>query len=233
MRLEKASGQAIRYACIKFHYAKSVPQIRLGYSVFNDAGEWCGVILYSNGANSNIASEYGLMQGEVVELVRVALNGKQEATSKALAMSLQLLKKDAPLVQVVVSFADRNQNHIGTIYQATNWLYVDERANERGVMLFGKLTHRRSINKKYGTSTLTWLRENVDKNAKVIKGKSKIKYVFPMNKYQRRKLLKSSKPYPKKNSVKFDGDNQNLTLNNNSHGIGQLQNSTSNERHHN
>ena len=99
MRLEKASGTAIRYACLNFHYSRAVPQIRIGYSVFNDQDEWCGVVLYSNGANPRIAQEYGLVQGQVIELVRVALNGKQECTSQALGKSLRLLKKDAPAVK--------------------------------------------------------------------------------------------------------------------------------------
>lgn len=198
MRIEKASGPAINYACKHFHYAKATPQIRLGYSVFNDADEWCGVILYSNGANPRIAQEFDLVQGQVIELVRVALNGKQEATSKALAMTLNQIKKDAPAIQVIVSYADRNQNHIGTIYQATNWLYIDERANERGILLNGKLTHRRSINKKYGHSGIEFLQKNIDPNAQIVKGKSKIKYVFPLNKYQTKKLKAIAKPYPKK-----------------------------------
>ena len=115
MKLEKASGKAIKYVCENFHYSHTTPVIRLGYSVFNDNNEWCGVILYSSGANPRIGSEYGLVQGQVIELVRMALNGKQEYTSQALAMSLKMLKKDAPAVKLVVSFADRNQNHIGTI----------------------------------------------------------------------------------------------------------------------
>lgn len=201
MRIEKASGEAIRYACMKYHYAKAVPQIRLGYSIFNQKNEWCGVILFSNGANPQIASEFNLNQGQVIELVRVALNGNQEHTSEALAMTLRQLKKDAPLVQLVVSYADRNQDHIGTIYQATNWFYVDERANERGIKINGKLKHRRSVNKKYGTSTLKWLQDNIDPKAEIVKGKSKIKYVFPMNKYQRRKLGDLAKSYPKKEST--------------------------------
>lgn len=93
MRLAKASTKAIRYACLKFHYAKAVPQIRLGYSVFNDANEWCGVVLFSNGANPRIAQEYNLVQGQVVELVRMALNGKQEFTSQVLAAALREIKK--------------------------------------------------------------------------------------------------------------------------------------------
>lgn len=198
MRLEKASGKAIRYACLNFHYAKAVPQIRLGYSVFNDNDEWCGVILYSNGANPRIAQEYGLVQGQVVELVRVALNGKQECTSKALSMSLKQLRADAPAIKIVVSFADRNQDHIGTIYQATNWLYIDERSNERGIMLHGKLTHRRSVGKKYGSSNIVWLQQNIDPNAKVVKGETKIKYIYPLDRRLIKQLQKLSKPYPKK-----------------------------------
>lgn len=198
MRLEKASGKAIRYACLNFHYAKSVPQIRIGYSVFNDNDEWCGVILYSNGANPRIAHEYGLVQGQVVELVRVALNGKQECTSKAVSMSLKQLRADAPAIKIVVSFADRNQNHIGAIYQATNWYYVDERSNERGIRIHGKLTHRRTITKRYGSSEIEWLRQHVDPEAESVKGKTKIKYVYPLDRRFTAQLKTLSKPYPKK-----------------------------------
>lgn len=198
MKLIKASGKAIRFACKRYHYAKAVPQIRLGYSVFNDADEWCGVVLFSNGANPHIATEYGFVQGQVVELVRVALNGKQNTTSQVLGAALRQIKKDAPQIKIIVSYADRNQEHIGVIYQATNWLYVGERSNERGIMLNGKLKHRRSIGKKYGKCGVQWLRENVDPNAEVIKGKMKIKYIFPLDKRTRKEVLKLSKPYPKK-----------------------------------
>lgn len=201
MRLEKASGAAIRHACLYFHYSKAVPQIRLGYSVFNDAGEWCGVVLFSNGANQHIASEFDLVQGQVVELVRMALNGKQATTSQVLAMALKQLKKDAPAVKVVVSYADRNQEHIGTIYQATNFYYIGEYAKERGIMLHGKLKHRRSINKKYGKSGIEWIKQNLDKDAEVIIGKPKIKYVYPIHKSMVKKLKSMSKPYPKKERI--------------------------------
>lgn len=205
MRLEKASGPAIRYACINFHYSKKVPQIRLGYSVFNDANEWCGVVLFSNGANPRIAQEFGLVQGQVVELVRMALNGKQAFTSQVLAMALKQIKKDAPALKMIVSYADRNQEHIGTIYQATNWYYIGEYANERGIMLNGKMIHRRSIGKKYGKSGIEFLRKNVDPNAEVIKGLCKIKYVFPIDKKMIPLVKSLAKPYPKKEITNFEG----------------------------
>lgn len=198
MRLEKASGPAIRYACRYYHYSQKVPQIRLGYSVFNDAGEWCGVVLFSNGANPQIASEFGLVQGQAVELVRMALNGKQSFTSQVLAMALKQFKKDAPAVKVIVSYADRNQDHIGTIYQATNWLYLGECGKEIGIKLKGKVVHRRSVGKKYGKSSIEFLRQNIDPNAEIINGLTKIKYVFLLEKQLAKTLKSKSKPYPKK-----------------------------------
>lgn len=198
MRIEKASGPAIRYACRYYHYSKKVPQIRLGYSVFNDVDEWCGVVLFSNGANPRIASEFGLVQGQAVELVRMALNGKQSFTSQVLAMALKQLRKDAPAVKVIVSYADRNQDHIGTIYQATNWLYLGECSKEMGIMLNGKIVHRRSVGKKYGKSGINFLRENIDPDAEVINGLTKIKYVYPIDKRIAKVLKSKSKPYPKK-----------------------------------
>ena len=93
MRLEKASAKAIRYAILNWHYSKSVPLVQLAYAVFNSKNEWCGVICYGIGATNNIGKPYGLVQGQIVELLRMALNGKQESTTKALAISLKLLSK--------------------------------------------------------------------------------------------------------------------------------------------
>lgn len=124
MRLTYATPKAIDYACKHFHYAKAVPVNTLGYNVYNDKGEWCGVVLFGSGANNKIGNEYSLNQGQVLELVRVALNGKQSCTSQVVAASLKHLHQDCPLCRLVVSYADCDQSHLGTIYQATNWVYV-------------------------------------------------------------------------------------------------------------
>lgn len=64
-----------------FHYARSVPTVIHGYNIYEN-GEWCGVICFGNGATPNIGKEYNVIQGEIFELVRVALNGKQTTTSQ-------------------------------------------------------------------------------------------------------------------------------------------------------
>lgn len=199
MRLEKASQKAIKYACMNFHYAKSVPVNVFGYSVFNDKNEWCGVILYGIGATPNIGSQYNLKQGQIVELVRMALNGKQKNTSKAMAISIKLIKKDLPLVKMIVSYADIDQNHIGTIYQATNWNFVGKcNVNTRtGFVINGKKVHNKSLHGMGKTQSLQGAKE-IDKNATEFISKGKRKYIYPLDKSLIPLCKSLAKPYPKK-----------------------------------
>lgn len=201
MRLTNASAKAIKYACLNFHYAKAVPVVQYGFNVYNDENEWCGVICYGSGANNHIAGPFKLAQGEVLELVRVALNGKQKTTSECLAASLKELRKQNPLCKIVVSYADCDQNHNGTIYQATNWIYLGK-MNEKTRSAFiikGRKTHPRSVAAMGGKQTLEWIRENLDKNAKPFFTDGKHKYIFCFDKKLRKHWVKQSLPYPKKN----------------------------------
>jgi hypothetical protein len=76
-----------------------------------------------------------------------------------------MLKREMPGIRLLVSYADLNQGHLGKIYQASNWVFVAETGHEAGIMLNGKLTHRRTINSKYGTSDIDWLRTRIDRSA--------------------------------------------------------------------
>lgn len=148
MRLTYATNKAINYACKHFHYAKATPVNTLGYNVYNDDDEWCGCVLFGSGANNNIGNEYGLKQGQVLELVRVALNGKQSCTSQVVSASLKQLHKDCPLCRLVVSYADCDQSHLGTIYQATNWCFVGtmmQNVHDSSWIINGKRYHGRII----------------------------------------------------------------------------------------
>lgn len=205
MILKKASKEAIKYACLNFHYAKSIPVNVHGYSVFNDKNEWCGVILYGTGANNNIAKTYNLRQGEVIELVRMALNGKQESTSKALAISLKLIKKDVPLCKLIVSYADKDQNHTGIIYQATNWIYTGTSMIDKkdcSYIVEGKRYHGKTLSDKCKRLGYKKTVENVKKifnTDDVIEfiTKGKIKYVYILDKSMIQLVESIKQEYPK------------------------------------
>ena len=201
MRISIATPKAIRYACMNFHYAHAVPAVQYGFNVFNDDDEWCGVILYGGGANTNITKEFGVCAGEILELVRCALNGKQGHgnTSKAVAMTMKQLHQINPLVKILISYADLDQDHAGIIYQATNWIYLGQTntGEVSAYIINGKKTHRKSVYSKYGRQDFNWILENVDANAEKFYTKGKHKYIYVFDKKLKSHYLKKALPYPK------------------------------------
>ena len=188
MILKKASHKAIKYACLKFHYAKSVPVNVMGFSVFNKKNEWCGCIVYGLGANNNLAKSFNEPQGSVIELVSMALNGKQESTSKAMSTSIKILKKYVPLAKIIVSYSDMKQNHTGIIYQACNFYYVGAIIAESAIdPEDGIAKHTRILHSKYGSIA----------GFKRVKDKPKHKYLYPLTKEYKNKCEQIKKPYPK------------------------------------
>ena len=204
MKITKGTYKGAEYACLTFHYAHAVPTCQHIYNVWNDQDEWCGVIIYGSGATPHIADCFDKWHGQVLELVRVALNGKQGHgnTSTAVAMTLKAIKREAPWVDLIVSYADIDQDHVGTLYQATNWIYTGvKNADSRGAFIvFGKKTHPKSIYSKGWKQSLLWLRENVDPNAEEFITKGKHKYLYPMTKEMRERVKILEVPYPKKES---------------------------------
>ena len=201
--LKRASPDAIRYACMNFHYAKRVPSAMYAYNVYNEQNEWCGVVIFGSGAQHNIATAIGFNHGEVLELVRVALNGKQPCTSECVAAAVRQLHRDAPQIKALVSYADQNQGHLGIIYQATNWLYIGDTSQTSAskpdaYVIHGKAIHPRSVGAMGYHQSIGWLREHVDPDAQEVWGKPKFKYVFVYDKRKRKEWQKKALPYPKK-----------------------------------
>lgn len=198
IKLTLANAESIKFACMNYHYAKRVPLVAIAFNVYEDE-QYCGVICYGHGANNNLAGSLNRFYGQVIELVRVALNGKQKTTSECLSASLREIKKRCPLVDFVVSYADLDQNHKGIIYQATNWLYLGL-VNENSIgeiVVNGKSYHAKSIHSKGWKCSLDWLQKNIDPKAKIKKTKGKHKYVMPMNKKARKEIEHLVVPYPK------------------------------------
>jgi hypothetical protein len=208
MRLEKASFKAVQYACMNFHYAKRLPaQPMTAFSVFNNTDEWCGVVVFNIGIG-NIAKAFNLHNGSVCELVRVALNGKQEQTSKAVAIAVKQFKRVNPLCKLLVSYADSDQNHVGTIYQAMNWYLVS--THKTGDKFIdpktGKEIHSRSHSPK-GFNIQFGQRKKVHNTNDLIRVKTgvKNKYIYPIDKSLIPLCKSLSKPYPKQHAVLAQG----------------------------
>lgn len=199
LRILPCTFDAAKYAVLSWHYSERMPSGKLAkYGVWDDRRFW-GVVIFGRGATPNIGKPFGLPQTECVELVRVALDvGHPFFTSQVVAAALKRLKADSPGLRLVVSYADIAEGHKGGIYQAGNWIYVGKGALRSGgqMTIKGKTIHARTIVNRYGTSSIDWIREHVDPNAVISPASAKHKYVFPLDRAMRRKVLKLEQPYP-------------------------------------
>jgi hypothetical protein len=199
LKVDWCSYEAAKYAVMRWHYSKCMPigkMIKIGAW---ENSKYIGCVLFGRGVARNIMKPYGLKQTDGCELVRIALSLHKTPTSKILSIALAIFKKRFPKMKLIVSYSDLNQEHIGTIYQATNWIYCGISVDQGGfVKINGKIMHGRSIGAKYGTRSLPWLRKNIDPSANTVSTCGKNKYLMPLNRKIRRQILPLSKPYPKR-----------------------------------
>src|SRR5215470_18105168 len=197
LRIDWCSYEAAKYAVQHWHYSRSLPCSKTARLGVWENDQFIGAIVFAWGANRHLSGEYRLKMTECAELCRVALSKHATPVSKILSIAVKMLKRAMPGIRLLVSYADLNQGHLGKIYQASNWKFVGKTGTEAGIMLNGKLTHRRTINSKYGTSTIDWLQKHVDPRASRVEGKSKFKYLFPLDDEVVARVKLVYKPYPK------------------------------------
>jgi hypothetical protein len=167
----------------------------------NRIGVWenqkfIGVVLFGLGSgNSTRGEQYGLAKRfEVAELCRVALNVHQTPTSKIVALATKWIIKKNSKLKMLVSFADSNQGHCGTLYQACNWIYVGGKAINDTFIINGVAMHPRTVASK---GSVKWAR-SIDPQAKSVKTLPKHKYVYPISDKAKQWALSHKKPYPKR-----------------------------------
>lgn len=114
----------------KHHYSgKVVPNSTLHFGAFLD-GKLHGVMSY--GPSMKKEGVIKLVEGtgwnEFIELNRMAFDDylPRNAESHCIAKSIKLIKKNAPQVKWIISFADGTQCGDGTIYRASNFVLTDE-----------------------------------------------------------------------------------------------------------
>ena len=118
----------------KHHYSgKVVNNSKLHFGVFFE-GRLHGVMSY--GASINKKGTIKLVEGtkwnEFLELNRMAFDSvlPRNSESRAISQSIKMIKKNAPHIKWIVSFADGCSCGDGTIYRASNFILTDIRQNE-------------------------------------------------------------------------------------------------------
>lgn len=192
--------QSIKYYIENYHYLERMGSCSYGYGVYEiedrKLGELIGVISYGIPASRTLCK--GVCgedeRDEVLELTRLWTidDSPRNLESWFIANTIKDIDYD-----IIVSYADSNENHIGYVYQATNWLYTGMTSASSYHTVDGQ--HSRTIGNNY---TLKELKEKFGDKVKKLKRSKKHRYVyFNCNKRRKRELMEKLnypiKEYPK------------------------------------
>jgi len=157
--------------------------------------QFIGAVLYGWGATSALVKQYGLRQDEGCELVRIAMRNHQTPVTRIVSITLKKLKRLCPGLRLVVSFADPDQNHMGVIYQAGNWIYSGRSQASDEYIYRGRRWQGRSFRNSF---------KQMEKHpdVKIVKGSSKHRYLMPLDSEMRTKILSYKRSYPKRATSK-------------------------------
>lgn len=131
------------------HYSKSINGCKISkcFGAYKD-GNLVGAALYGE-LSTTAWKKYADKEKDVLELRRlVTINKDKNFLSKFLAWQIKQLKKTS--YKLIVSYADPYHNHIGYIYQATNWSYLGTTAKDNLLLTpDGRTYHSRAMRTKY------------------------------------------------------------------------------------
>ena len=201
---------------VKYHYSRKWSLCQVAYGVFYITDKQCkffnaveekliGCIVFGQPIGRSAAESISKLINvyEVFELTRLFIHdgyGKN-IESYSIAKALELVKKDFSHIKAIISYADGEQGHKGTIYQACNFYYQGNSSlalmPNYSVSLTGppyQWIHSRTISSTYGSHNVEYLKKKIGHTFWRKKESSKHRYVFLLgSKTEKRKILKSLK----------------------------------------
>jgi hypothetical protein len=197
--IERISYQMAQEVVIAKHYLHRKAPCTFAFGMFDGAGQIVGVVIYGVPASSTLLK--GICGAEeaqnVYELTRLWVDDSVPRNGESWLIGATLKQLDR---EIVVSYADSSQEHIGFVYQATNFLYTGLSArfkdpkvkgleNQHHATYANGLTNKQVV-EKYG-DRVYWV-ERPRKHRYII---------FNASKTRRKQLLKKLRykilPYPK------------------------------------
>jgi len=172
-----------------------------------------GVACYGDpiGRHSGASISETLDRTEVLELTRLFVFDGYGSNIESwfVGQTFNWLRENAPHIKALVSYSDPKVGHLGTVYQATNWIYQGNRIRPNDSWSFkwseiDEWHHSRTSYVKYGTNDPKIIQTMVTSPFWIKKEPRKHRYVYILlHGKEKKKLFKSLKypslPYPKLN----------------------------------
>ena len=147
--LKKISAQEANVVVKKYHYSgKVVPNSQIHIGVYY-MGKLEGAMQYGPSIDKRRVSSLveGTGWNQFVELNRMALSPAlpKNSESRAIAISIRLLKTHAPNIKWIISFADATQCGDGAIYRAAGFDLTQIKLNKQMLLWDGKVIARKTL----------------------------------------------------------------------------------------
>ena len=211
--VESIETSAALSIVIEKHYLHRVAPCSKAFGIFERGGFFggtlMGVVCYGvpayNPILKSICGEEEM--NNVYELTRLWIDDSvpKNGESFLISNSLKLLDKE-----IIVSYADSSYDHLGIVYQSSNWHFIGLTKPTKDIRIRGMNLHPASVTDKFRghknrTEKLIEMfgKDNIYKDDRTIK----YRYVtFSTNKRRRKELMRKLTypilPYPKENNVK-------------------------------
>jgi len=184
---------------IKNHYLHRKAPCSFSFGLFeNITNELKGVVIY--GTPSSAPLRKGICGNDekdnVIELTRLWVDDSVPRNGESFLIGNTIKRVNK---EIIVSFAEIDQGHIGYVYQATNWIYTGLSAKRSNWVIEGVDKHCQTIADKYTSKELT---EIYGDKFKRVPRPRKHRYVyFNCSKKRKKELLSKLKykieSYPK------------------------------------
>ena len=182
---------------IKNHYLHTKASCIQAFALQDQTNSILGVILYGNPTaptTINICGESN--RKNVIEITRLWIQDDTPKNTESffIANTIKRVQKS-----IIVAFADPDAEHIGTVYQASNFYYTGK-SNRGGkvIAIKNNKIHNKTLWKQYKTATKikeVYGAENVYYKPYA----TKYRYVYIKNKEYLKELIYPIVAYPKRN----------------------------------
>jgi hypothetical protein len=137
----------------KWHYSKSINGVMTDYCFgLYDGDELVGAMIYGRLGMANAWKRYAHNPDHVIELRRLCCidDTPKNTESYFIGKTIRWLKNNTEL-KAIISYADCNQNHEGTIYKASNFCFEGKTSPGRVIVRKedGRQYHDKAVRTKY------------------------------------------------------------------------------------
>jgi len=162
--VKRVDRQDIKTFIEKWHYSKTINGCIADYcyGLFNE-NILIGAMFFGRMAMKNQYKRFSDDEKNVIELRRLCCVDETPKNTESffIGKALKLLRNDWKK-GIVVSYADMDYGHNGTIYKASNFIEIEQTKKGKIIVFNGKLYHDKSLRTKYNGQLKPFAKKLID-----------------------------------------------------------------------